>query len=349
MNRRRGAMLATGLLATVIAWASALALEPPRPGQESFLTSAVYTDNELWVLSDSGVLSSMRQGDAHWTTTPITDPVFLLCANGNRVLALTGKREDDFPAWTLLRRDAGSWTKVTAIDRDQDAPIALQCQGDETMLLTSRRLIDLTSPEPTVVELHGDRPFGRVNVGFGTPQDFYIGANSGEWGGGLHRIDPRTGAVSAVARNVSGKLCGGPLNIECDPVNGITAEPWNPDCVAVAIGLVHMSTHGRVVEVCGDQVRELYSKPLENAGSESAHETVAFFGIVAHKDELWASGIDGLYRIRKGGAAEILPLPEFQSIDGIAVSFDLPHVILVLSSVNQRTSMSGAVPLLVPR
>jgi hypothetical protein len=31
------------------------------------------------------------------------------------------------------------------------------------------------------------------------------------------------------------------------------------------------------------------------------------------------------------------------------VSFDVPHFVLVLTNVNQRRSISGAVPLLVPR
>jgi len=35
--------------------------------------------------------------------------------------------------------------------------------------------------------------------------------------------------VSAIERNTSGELCGGPLNTECDPVNGIAAEPQKPE------------------------------------------------------------------------------------------------------------------------
>lgn len=38
-----------------------------------------------------------------------------------------------------------------------------------------------------------------------------------------------------------------------------------------------------------------------------------------------------------------------ENIGVISRSFDTPHLILVLTSVNQRHSLSGSVPILVPR
>jgi hypothetical protein len=121
------------------------------------------------------------------------------------------------------------------------------------------------------------------------------------------------------------------------------------------VGLVHFRPHGRVVEVCGDQVQRLYYKPygdIRSAGRSKDDEpfsTVAFFGLTREGDTVWAVGIDGIYSIGPGGTAYFVPLPHFKDIGGISVSFDLPHFVLVLTNVNQRRSISGAVPLLVPR
>lgn len=79
----------------------------------------------------------------------------------------------------------------------------------------------------------------------------------GRWAAKYRR---RTGKVTVIEKNSTGDLCGGPLNASCDPVNGIADEPWRPDCVAIAIGLVHFSPHGRIVEVCRDEVRRVYFK-----------------------------------------------------------------------------------------
>jgi hypothetical protein len=139
-------------------------------------------------------------------------------------------------------------------------------------------------------------------------------------------------------------------------VNGIASEPWKPDCVAVAVGLVHRQPHGRLVEVCGDKIRRLYFKPYSeespDEGASKADEpftTVAFFGLVRAGESLFASGIDGIYRIEAGGKVSRTPLPEFKEIGGIRVSFEVAHLVLVFTDVNQRKSLSGSVPMLVSR
>jgi len=110
-----------------------------------------------------------------------------------------------------------------------------------------------------------------------------------------------------------------------------------------------------VVEVCGDQVERLYYKPYggkASSGYSSGDEpfsTVAFFGLKRAGDTLWAVGIDGIYSIGEGGSAHSIPLPNFKEIGGIKMSFDLPQFILILTNVNQRLSLSGSVPILVPR
>ena len=84
-------------------------------------------------------------------------------------------------------------------------------------------------------------------------------------------------------------------------------------------------------------------------GDDEPASTVAFFGLIAEGDHLQAIGLDGLYRIEKNGTAKITPLPAFKNIGGIRVSFALPHLILVLTDVNERHSVSGNVPIMVSR
>ena len=103
-------------------------------------------------------------------------------------------------------------------------------------------------------------------------------------------------------------------------------------------------------------MNRIYFKPY-GSGSLTAHqgradeppETVAFFGLVRSGGELWASGIDGIYRLRGGTLVGVTPLPKFKAISGVGVSFDIPHLVLVVTMINRRHSISGGAPMLVPR
>jgi len=121
----------------------------------------------------------------------------------------------------------------------------------------------------------------------------------------------------------------------------------------VAIGLVHFAPHGRIAKICGSMVDTLYSKPLPSESKDGNLTTMggdeAFFGLAASGDKLWAVGIDGIYQIRARGAVQSFPLPPFKDYGGVSVSFDRPELVLVLTDVNARRSISGAVPLLVLR
>ena len=277
----------------------------------------------------------LPRGDGH--------PVVITGANGSG------------SAWTLRQRAEGAWSVVAIVPTEGDGLLAMDCAANRVTLLTTRRLIDLDGNRPSAVTLSGKLSEGLISSTYGTPDQFFVGFNAGEWGGGLRRVDRRSGNITVIERNSTGEICGGPLNTSCDPVNGITAEPWKPDCIAAVVGLVHFRPHGRVVEVCGDQVQRLYYKPygdIRSAGRSKDDEpfsTVAFFGLTREGDTVWAVGIDGIYSIGPGGTAYFVPLPHFKDIGGISISFDLPHFVLVLTNVNQRRSISGAVPLLVPR
>lgn len=115
-------------------------------------------------------------------------------------------------------------------------------------------------------------------------------------------------------------------------------------------------SHGRIVEVCGDSIREIYSKHFATNPGEGefvakviAASTVPFFGLSSCGDLLCAVASDGIHQIDAKGKAKIITLPPFKEVGGVGVSFDLPQAVLVVTRINQRVSVSGNVPLLVPR
>ena len=338
----------------LFAASNALAMEPIRPGQESSLIRAVFADRHLWLLSDAGQLSAVAENGDERVPYDLSTPVLDLCASDGHPTILTGGNDR---TWALRRWTHQAWLTVEQIPTAGDELIALDCTTNATTLLTSKRLIEIDQDGRVhAVQLEEKLPPGIVTAIYRKGDDIFVGINSGEWGGGLHLIDKRTGEIVSIERNESGELCGGPLNGDCDPVNGIAAEPWNPHCFAAAVGLVHMMMHGRIVEVCGEKIRPLYTKAYVSGGwgvllksRKPSSETIAFFGITSSNGSLWAVGADGLYRIDSSGNATITPLPDFKTIGHIKISFKHPQLILVMTDVNQRRSLSGSVPMLVPR
>lgn len=346
----------TALTFLAVLAGNAFALEPKRAGQESFLTRAVFAEGRLWLLSDAGELSSIAEGKHAQAEEVLPEPALDLCLRDRRPAVITCKRKG-CTDWTLRQWTNGKWLVQAKVPAQNDELLALSCDGARVTLLTTRRIIDLVGDKHSTLVLSEPLRTGLVTSVHVTPERLFVGLNAGEWGGGLRRIDRKSGKITKVERNATGELCAGPLNSRCDPVNGIAAEPWKPDCVALAVGLVHFEPRGRIVEVCGDSVQQLYSKryAVEDSSDQTAgtsderFPTVAFFGLTRQGDALWAAGIDGIYRIDAAGVAQSTPLPVFEEIGGIRVSFDSPHFVLVRTSVNQRRSISGSVPMIVPR
>jgi hypothetical protein len=334
--------------------ARASALEPNGHRRNDALTRAFFSEGKLWMLSDAGKLFTITEGKDAPVEEALPEPVLDLCLQDQHPVAITCQREG-CRNWTLRRWAASKWSTENSIQTEGDNLLGMSCAGEQVTLLTSRRLIESVNDKQTSVVLSDALAPKRYVSMLDAPNRIFIGVNEGEWGGGLWRIDRNTGKVAEIARNTSGQLCGGPLNSNCDPVNALAFEPWKPGCIAAAIGLVHFNPSGRIVEICGDDVRQLYYKPYRKQESgaviKEGYElsgTVAFFGLTRERDALWATGSDGIYRIDANGAT-MSPLPKFRKIGDINVSFDLPHVVLVLTSINARHSVSGPVAMIVPR
>ena len=352
-------------LVTSIAWLvallgvsfaqSAFAVEPQQLDSKSFLTRAVFFDGELWVLSDSGQLFRIKEGNDVPVEQELSEPAGDMCLLDGRPAVITC-RSKDCDNWTLRRWVDNKWSVEVTLRKQREALVALSCDTPTPLLLTSRRLVELDKPKPRSLRIPGNLESGLVASVYATPDRVFVGINAGEWGGGLRYIDRRTGKVTALQSNTKGELCGGPLNADCDPVNGIAGSPWRARCVVAAVGLVHFSPHGRLVEVCGNRIRRLYFKSFgdepqtsSRRGKNEPSETVAFFGLVREGERLWAAGIDGIYKAEGGKVELSTPLPSFKKVGPFHVSFSLPRLVLVLTNVNKRASISGSVPMLVPR
>ena len=58
------------------------AMEPKRPGQENSLSRAVFSEGRLWLLSDAGELSSLKEGEKKRIGVDLPEPALDLWPPG---------------------------------------------------------------------------------------------------------------------------------------------------------------------------------------------------------------------------------------------------------------------------
>ncbi len=349
-------VVATGSgVAGVWAFSSADAPAEAEQYQMRAISRAVFADGRLWMMSDDGSLLSLGPSKLKPERVKTEGKTLEICKSENHLVALI---QADKRHWSIKRRSSVGWDVGPTIAIDNESLAALGCadEGTAVAIVTNRRLVEIEGRVVRAVKLSGEL---KPSLGIGTAlineNTIWVGFNAGEWGGGLRRITRGEGKIEAVEKNQSGELCGGPLNTECDPVNGIVASPSNPSCVVAAVGLVHMVSHGRIVEVCDKTVRRLYFKPNDFQPSYGELDdgepasTTAFFGLTSAGDTVWALGTDGLYRFDGSSSPQYRSLPKFENRGGYRISFDVPGIVLLMTDVNQRRSLSGAVPIMVAR
>lgn len=316
---------------------------------------AIYADGRLWMLRDDGVLVSLGDREAKPRREKVPGRVLDICRSNGTPVAVFAMATD---RWTVQRRSADAWRAEASVDTAGEPLLALACEdgSPDAVLVTGKRLVEVegTSFHATPLKTAFDGLLG-IGTALATRKTVWIGLNAGEWGGGLQRVDRADGTVVRVERNRSGRICGGPLNGDCDPVNALVVSPTDADCVWAAVGLVHMLSHGRIVEVCGTEVRRRYLKAFEYQPPRNQRDegepsnTEAFFGLARSDGTIWAVGTDGLYRFADTGSPTFRPLPTFENRGGYRVSFAVPGLVLVMTDVNQHLSLSGSVPIMAAR
>jgi hypothetical protein len=74
-------------LGVLTAGDAARAIEPPRPGQENFISRAVFAADRLWLLTDAGELTSITPGEETRVPVPVPEPAIDLCVADSRPAA----------------------------------------------------------------------------------------------------------------------------------------------------------------------------------------------------------------------------------------------------------------------
>jgi hypothetical protein len=313
----------------------------------------IFADGRLWLLSQSGALSSLRVGDQSATHESTPALVFDICARQGKPVIVTchGKRCESFALW---RRLDATWSIESTVKIDGDNIVAMACSEEATTLLTNLRAIQIQRGK-TRAGGQGWRPSNRIPAPLVTAvhaqgDAVFIGLDAGEWGGGLLRIDLISGRTTTVGGKDPGEHCGAVLDPACDPVNAIAPAPWNTGCVVAAVGLSHLGSHGRLVEICGSKLRPIGGITAPSGSHRrSAVDSEAFYGLARSGNLLWAAGLTSLYRVDENSTKPV-PLPALKTVAGFGISFDIPGLVVVVRSAHGGMAVGGGgVPDLLPR
>jgi hypothetical protein len=281
---------------------------------------------------DSGVLAIKRIGADLW--------VLRQSVSSNTEWILSVARNDSFE------------DRARFASPDMDRPIALFNNGGTPAVLSQKSIRTLSDDGRwSLVSLNGQLRQG-VQIVVASPvsgTSAYVGINMGEWGGGLQRVDLKTGAVVSVESRDTKDLCGGPLNSDCDPITGVIPDPQNKDCVLAAIGLVHFLSHGRILRVCGERVSVVFEHAeTKEINGRKIEVSDAFFGLASVDAGFWAVAPGALYRFGVDGNTQArFPLPKLKPASGVYLNRDMPGIIVVRTAVNWAKSLSGYTPLIV--
>jgi hypothetical protein len=330
--------------------------EPDAPARpRSSIIAARFFEGHLLTLDDRGSMLAWTEGNS--IPGPFTTPgeIAVFCTTVDEVWLASGAEGARLTVWG---GKPGAWRKAIELNQsEREFFEALDCTGDEPLLLTSKTIHFLksnrsvTAGEPT-----------RRGSGFAVTLQhrgyLYVGTNAGEWGGGLRRYRLTGGSGELVDASDPQNLCGGTLNASCAPVTGLAPDPAHPECILATIGLVHFMSHGSVVRVCDGAITLAYAKPytLETEWhfdpakvEEESRTSVPFYALGSSDKGTWAVGSDGLYRFAGNTLPSFTAFPKITRWSASGIEWSDPDFVLIRTDMNQRHSMSGSSLILVPR
>lgn len=333
---------------------------PSDPLLHDRIAEGLYFDDRLWLRgaqidpqpSGVGALVSLQLSEPARTAHFENGVVDIDAADGQlwvlREVAPSSRRFD------ILVWSGGAFEQVGRFEDPRDYPIALIARAKQIVIPMSAsvRILDKASRNWSVVKLRGTPTLG-IDMSVAMVRDdgaLYLGANRGEFGGALERIDLTTGAITKLERRDNARLCAGPLNSDCDPVTAVIADPDRPECVLASIGLAHLGyLKGRVVRVCGDTISVAFEKKVVR-GTDTVGRPIEMtdpiFDLAPAPHGYWAIGGTNIYRIENGAVSEH-PLPKTEAVQGTQLSRELPGTIVVATDINWAASVSGYTPLIV--
>lgn len=326
------------------------------------IVKGAYHNQALYLLDDSGAMQVWSEESRASRPFKVPGSVLSFCLMDKNLWAATkGQRGKSVMLWTRQLPsqsgpDGGEWQRVGSFTRNGgNEAVVLDCSGIEPVLVAGNRANMPVSGR--AVELAGQMStHPALVVSYVKDGMLWLGFNSGEWGGGLHRIRLSDGTVDSPSHIDPASPCGGRLNPHCDPVTGLAPDPANPKCMLATIGLVHMMSRGSVVQVCGNDVSVIYAKPYTLdprwrwAGKidEDNRDSVAFHALAPGRTggTAFAVASDGVYQFVGSTEPNFAPIQP-QRIG--AIDWANPDYVLVRTQMNQRHSLSGGSYLLIPR
>lgn len=325
--------------------------------QGSSIVAAAFFGKQLLTLDDNGEMASWIEGATSGMPFATPGPASRFCVSGGEVWLITaeGKGLDRVTVWSGKPQ---AWRKVLAMKQSRkEYLVTIDCSGSEPLVLTTKglrllhtgKIVGLTWPE----RAHFGYPVSLQHGGY-----LYLGVNAGEWGGGLHRFALAGGGGKLVDAADPKSLCGGTLNAACDPVTGLAPDPVRSDCVLATIGLVHFMAHGSVLRICEDKIELAYAKPyttdpnwkFDPAGpAANQRSSLPFFSMGHNSRYSWAVGSDGIYRFGTQALPEFDAFRKGKRWPSSRIDWSDPDVVLILTDMNRRHSVSGNSLILVPR
>lgn len=348
-------LLLAALLAAFSAssWAADSPSGTPAIGER--VMKAAPLGGNLYVLNVNGGLFSVALADATTTVVYPTGVSDIMADVGGLWILRAPPRQPGATAATVdltverRTRTAAPQTSTIQIHTGE-GPGRLIVTGASPAIVTGRAIY--RSGERLALKVASDLGYQQSLAATRDGRALYLGINNGEFGGGLIRINLQTGEVGRVERNEKGGLCDGPLNTDCDPVTSLMPDLGRADCVLAAIGLQHMTSHGRVVRVCGDQIEVVFRRPITGFfGSRAADAgfdvSEAVYGLAPAPGGFYAVTGRALYKV-EGEKVTETPMPDITKFGQLHVGRGLPGMIVVVTDANRYTSLSGYTPLLVP-
>ncbi|MGH7330901.1 MAG: hypothetical protein ACREJX_21330, partial [Polyangiaceae bacterium] len=226
------------------------------------IAKAVHFAGALWLLGE-GDLVSIDDATHARVEELLGQTVFdMHRSTSGELWALTfDLRTHDVRVWN---RTAQDWKVRTEIGITDTPPIALTEVEGEPLVLTASAAVRVQGTHATVVRLDHvlvaeyQRPRLATNpelalelrMSAAVVGDLaFAGANGGEFGDSLARIELRTGHVEELQR-VDGTLCGGDYNPGCDPITAVVVDPSHAGCVLAGVGFLHMGEEGKLLRIC---------------------------------------------------------------------------------------------------
>jgi hypothetical protein len=277
-----------------------------RYGRDDQVLDAKFRNDRLWILSRSGKLWSVVEGDNVPVQFPLIGRALALCARpeGFAVAIQEPGRND---LWRIQEQASDAWRTLGFVRKNGEGLAGLACDTSGVTVLTTRRAVSFDGATTHTMALSRRIPIWPDHAVLTTPGQIWVALREGEFGGGLMAIDRGTGEVREFRRNDSGELCGGPLSPECDPVNAVTPLPWKPDCMVATVGLQHFGSRGRLISICGDRIEPLYSGPCMGPDGKRWPTTdddwcsEALYSMVRKGDALLISGSSGFSLVGSAG------------------------------------------------